>query len=134
MKVLNISEKKEVAIQVFERYPRANKVGVTCDGEAFITDENSHSAETHAKNNRFGKELKVHEFTREELEGDEGDLDAARERLKVLDLDAEKINHNDLKKLVKDMLLVAPDNKKETLIAVLREAKEGLLNSEKTDE
>ena len=66
--VLNKDEQKAVAADIFKRYPKANKVAVASDGQAFITDEGDSAAKNHAKNNRYGKELKLEDFTRDELD------------------------------------------------------------------
>jgi hypothetical protein len=68
MKVLNKDERKQVAVDIFARYPEAHKVAVAADGEAFIVDESENHARTHAKKNRYGKELELDFFTRDSLE------------------------------------------------------------------
>lgn len=54
-----------MAVDVFNRYPKAQKVSVTSDGQAFITDLGENAAKNHATKNRYGKELQVFSFTRE---------------------------------------------------------------------
>ena len=68
MKTLNKEELKAVAIDVFGRYPKAQKVAVTSDGTAFITDESENAVLNHSKRNSSGKELDISRFTRDQLE------------------------------------------------------------------
>lgn len=68
MKVLNNEEIKALAVDIFNRYPKANKVAVTSDGQVFITDESDNAAKNHAARNRYGKELHISDFTRGGLE------------------------------------------------------------------
>lgn len=72
MKTYTFEEQKQVAKDIFSRYPKAQKVAVTSDGTAFITDEGDSSVKNHAVNNVYKKELKITPFTREELEGSKG--------------------------------------------------------------
>ena len=67
MKVLNKEEIKAVAADVFKRYKKAQKVAVTTDGMAFITDEGDNAVKNHATKNRYKKELKIHFFTRDDF-------------------------------------------------------------------
>lgn len=67
LKVLSKDDQKAVAIDIFSRYPKANKVAVASDGQAFITDDSEAAAKNHAKSNGYGKELKLETFTRDEL-------------------------------------------------------------------
>ncbi len=67
MKVLNKEEIKAVAADVFKRYKKAQKVAVTTDGMAFITDEGDNAVKNHATKNRYKKELKIHSFTRDDF-------------------------------------------------------------------
>ena len=69
MKTLNKEEKKAVAADIFKCYPNAQKVAVTSDGMAFITDESENAVLNHSKNNRHGKELEVERFTRDQAAG-----------------------------------------------------------------
>ncbi len=69
MKTKNKEELKAIAADVFKRYPKAQKVAVTSDGMAFITDENELSVKNHAVNNRYEKELSITHFKRDEMEG-----------------------------------------------------------------
>lgn len=60
---------KNVAEDIFERYPGAEKVYVTADGQGFF---DGRMAKNHARNNRSGKVLEVKEFIRpEEMEEEE---------------------------------------------------------------
>ncbi|WP_010664929.1 hypothetical protein [Marinilabilia salmonicolor] len=68
MKVLNKQEIKAVAADVFKRYKKAQKVAVTTDGMAFITDEGDNAVKNHAIKNRYKKELKIHSFTRDDFD------------------------------------------------------------------
>ncbi|GEM_PF-2056259 len=68
MKTKNKEQKKAIAADILERYPKAKKVAVTSDGMAFITDENEIAVKNHAVKNRYGKELSIARFTRDELE------------------------------------------------------------------
>lgn len=67
MKTLNKEELKAVATDIFGRYPKAEKVAVTSDGMAFITDEGENAVQNHSKRNTSGKELKITQFTRDEV-------------------------------------------------------------------
>lgn len=66
MKTLNKEELKAVAADVFGRYNKAEKVAVTSDGMAFITDEGDNAVLNHSKRNASGKELKIERFTRDD--------------------------------------------------------------------
>jgi len=68
MKTLNKEELKAVASDIFGRYPKAEKVAVTSDGMAFITDEGENAVKNHSKRNTSGKELAIARFTRDEIE------------------------------------------------------------------
>lgn len=67
MKTLNKEELKAVAADIFGRYNKAEKVAVTSDGMAFITDESDNAVLNHSKHNVSGKELKIERFTRDEV-------------------------------------------------------------------
>lgn len=67
MKTLNKEELKAVAADIFGRYPKAEKVAVTSDGMAFITDEGENAVLNHSKRNATGKELKIERFTRDDV-------------------------------------------------------------------
>ncbi len=69
MKTLSQEELKAKAAEVFKGYRRAKKVAVTSDGMAFIIDEGDNAVKNHSKKNRYGKELKITEFTRDDIEG-----------------------------------------------------------------
>lgn len=69
MKTLSHDELKARAADVFKRYIKAQKVAVTSDGMAFITDEGENAVINHSKKNRYGKELKITKFTRDDMEG-----------------------------------------------------------------
>ena len=68
LKVLSKDEQKEVAKDVLKQYPQAHKVIVASDGQAFIADNGDAAAKNHAKVNRYGKELKLETFTRDDFE------------------------------------------------------------------
>lgn len=55
---------KTTAKDVFDRFPEAEEVFVTADGQAFT---NSHHAKNHASNNRTKETLEVHKFLRSEM-------------------------------------------------------------------
>ena len=66
--VLSKDEQKAIAVDILKRYPKAQKVSVASDGQAFITDEGDSAAKNHAKVNRYDKELSLTPFTRDELD------------------------------------------------------------------
>ena len=68
LKVLSKDEQKEVAKDILKRYPKAYKVIVASDGQAFISDESDAAAKNHSKVNAYGKELKLEAFTRDDFE------------------------------------------------------------------
>ena len=68
LKILSKDEQKEVAKDILSRYPKAHKVIVASDGQAFIADNGEAAAKNHSKVNSYGKELKLETFTRDELE------------------------------------------------------------------
>lgn len=68
MKTYSKEELKTKAKYVFDKYPKVNKVAVTSDGNAFIADESDTHAKNHSKRNRYGKELKIEYFTRDDFE------------------------------------------------------------------
>lgn len=68
LKVLSKDEQIAVAKDILKGYPKAQKVIVASDGQAFIADESDVAAKNHSKNNAYGKELKLETFTRDELE------------------------------------------------------------------
>jgi len=68
MKTLNKEELKAVAADVFGRYNKAEKVAVTSDGMAFITDEGDNAVKNYSKKNASGRELAITRFTRDEIE------------------------------------------------------------------
>lgn len=65
MKQIGKDKMKDIAQEVFEQYPKANKVAVTSDGQAFIADDSDVAAKNHAQNNIYGKELLLEVFLRE---------------------------------------------------------------------
>jgi hypothetical protein len=67
LKIKNKEELKGIAVDVFKNYPKAQKVAVTSDGEAFITDEGDNAVKNHSKKNRYGKELEIVPFTRDNI-------------------------------------------------------------------
>jgi len=62
------NELKSVAEDIFKRYPKAEKVYVTGDGQAFFEQS---IAKNHAISNRSKKELSVSTFLRAETQIDE---------------------------------------------------------------
>ena len=68
LKVLSKDEQIAIAKDILKRYQKAQKVIVASDGQAFIADESDNAAKNHARNNAYGKELKLETFTRDELE------------------------------------------------------------------
>jgi hypothetical protein len=68
LKILSKDEQKEVAKDILKRYPKAHKVIVASDGQAFIADESEAAAKNHSKVNSYGKELKLETFTRDDFE------------------------------------------------------------------
>lgn len=70
METKNKQEKKAIAADIFKRYPKAQKVAVTSDGTAFITDENEIAVKNHSVKNRYKKELSISRFKRDEMEDD----------------------------------------------------------------
>lgn len=59
---------REIAADVFGRYPKAMNVAVTEDGQAFITDESDAAAKNHAREKRYKQPLRIENFRREEVE------------------------------------------------------------------
>lgn len=59
---------REIAADVFGRYPKAMNVAVTEDGQAFITDESDAAARNHAREKRYKQPLRISSFRREDLE------------------------------------------------------------------
>ena len=75
LKTLSKDELTAVALDIFKAYPKAQKVVVASDGQAFVTDEGDHAAKNHSKNNAYGKELTLTPFNRDDMksESSEGD-------------------------------------------------------------
>jgi hypothetical protein len=84
LKTYTPDELKERAKAVFEKYPKAQKVSATSDGECFIVDESDHHAKNHSVKNRYGKELKISTFTRDEIEGGAEQGKTAKELIEVI--------------------------------------------------
>lgn len=59
---------REIAADVFSRYPKAMNVAVTEDGQAFITDESDAAARNHAREKRYKQPLRIENFRREDVE------------------------------------------------------------------
>lgn len=59
---------REIAADVFGRYPKAMNVAVTEDGQAFITDESDAAARNHAREKRYKQPLQIENFRREDVE------------------------------------------------------------------
>lgn len=68
MKQIGKDKMQEIAKEVFERFPKAQKVAVVSDGQAFIIDNGDAAAKNHAKNNIYGKELSVATFLRDDVQ------------------------------------------------------------------
>lgn len=73
MKIFNKEEIKAVAADIFGRYPKADKVAVTADGTAFITNDGDQAAKNHSLKNASGKELQITNFTRDQFSNDAAD-------------------------------------------------------------
>lgn len=84
LKVIGKDDQIVVAKDILKRYPKANKVIVASDGQAFIADESDNSAKNHARNNVYGKELKLETFTRDELEA-KVDIKKAKEVIALVE-------------------------------------------------
>ena len=67
LKVLSKDDQIEIAKDILSKYPKANKIVVASDGQAFISDESDAAAKNHSKSNVYGKELKLEVFMRDEL-------------------------------------------------------------------
>ena len=87
--LISKDDKKAVAVDIFGRYPKAQKVSVASDGQAFITDDGDAAAKNHAKNNRYKKELELTPFTRDGLTEKEAtsapDKKTAAELIKLIE-------------------------------------------------
>lgn len=59
---------REIAADVFGRYPKAMNVAVTEDGQAFITDESDAAVRNHAREKRYKQPLWIENFRREDVE------------------------------------------------------------------
>jgi hypothetical protein len=70
MRTLNKEELKAIADDIFDRYPKAQKVAVTSDGMAFIVDDSDLAVKNHAARNVYKKELEITTFRREEKDSD----------------------------------------------------------------
>ncbi len=67
MKQIGKEKMQEIAKEVFERFPKAKKVAVVSDGQAFIIDDGDAAAKNHANNNIYGKELSLGTFLRDDV-------------------------------------------------------------------
>jgi hypothetical protein len=67
LNVVSKDDKKAIALDILKRYPKAQKVSVASDGQAFITDDGDAAAKNHSKVNIYGKELELSAFTRDGL-------------------------------------------------------------------
>ena len=67
LNVVSKDDQKAIAIDILKRYPKAQKVSVASDGQAFITDDGDAAAKNHSKVNIYGKELELASFTRDGL-------------------------------------------------------------------
>lgn len=68
MRKYSKEQMREIAADVFGRYPKAMSVAVTEDGQAFITDESDAAARNHAREKRYKQPLRIENFRREDLE------------------------------------------------------------------
>lgn len=59
---------REIAADVFGRYPKAMNVMVTEDGQAFITDDSDAAARNHAREKCYKQPLRIENFRREDME------------------------------------------------------------------
>lgn len=64
MKKFSKDQIREIAADVFGRYPRASRVAVTADGQAFVTDEGDAAVRNHARVNRYKEQLEIAFFNR----------------------------------------------------------------------
>lgn len=86
LKILSKDEQKEVAKDILRRYPKAQKVIVASDGQAFVADNGEAAAKNHSKVNLYGKELKLETFTRDELEAKKVELKKAKEVIALIEV------------------------------------------------
>jgi len=84
LKTYTPDELKERAKVVFEKYPKAQKISATSDGECFITDDGDHHVKNYSVKNCYGKELKISTFTRDEIEAESGSVKTAKELIEVI--------------------------------------------------
>ena len=78
-----------MATDIFKRYPKAQKVSVASDGQAFITDDGDSAAKNHAALNRYGKELTLTPYTRDEVypnQSKTGEKDGLKKATEVIAL------------------------------------------------
>lgn len=68
MKRFSKNQIREIAADVFGRYPRANNIAVTDDGQAFIIDNGDTAVRNHARVNRYKEQLEITFFKRAEFE------------------------------------------------------------------
>lgn len=100
MEILNKEEIESVAKDIFNRYPKAKKIAVTEDGQAFIIDEGDNAAINHSRRNVSKKELSITYFTRDSkdetvVETVDNLLNAISEATKTEDVEAiEKTENN----------------------------------------
>jgi len=118
LKILNKDEQKEVAKDIFSKYPKANKVIVATDGQGFIVDESDAAAKNHSKVNVYGKELKLEIFMRDDFSEKAGVQKTAPEVIALIEAaeTAEAVNElaaGDARKTV----IAAAAKKLETLNA-----------------
>lgn len=66
MEQIGKEKMQEIAQEVFGLYPKAKKVIVSSDGQAFVVDEGDAAAKNHALNNKYGKELALKTFLRDD--------------------------------------------------------------------
>lgn len=67
MEQIGKEKMQEIAQEVFGLYPKAKKVMVSSDGQVFIIDKSDTAAKNHALNNKYGKELSLKTFLRDEV-------------------------------------------------------------------
>jgi hypothetical protein len=124
MKTLNGEQLKDIAADIFQRYPKANKVSVTVDGMAFITDESDLAVKNHSKKNRHGKELEISSYTREQFSEKSGDTGKQLNATELI----EKINAAAKPDEVEEIKKAETSGKKRATVLAAADAKLAELN------
>ena len=91
MKTLSQEELKTKAADVFKHYRKAQKVAVTSDGMVFITDNSENAVVNHSKRNRYGRELKIVHFTRDDIEGSGAPEKTAKELIAEIETATDRL-------------------------------------------